>query len=206
MKLSLIDIYPTANTLQKSISVEVQYELEEGREVVIYLGGVLKDNNGIVLTTLMENPQTLDGSLRSLRAFEANSESVQKRRWETVTTELIATLGDAVLMHISNQLLRNEYRNVNLEMDLICRYLRIDLDFYKQRRTFIPGDNRLGVYDELVPLKLIQEENRPQDILVFSSEKIIAHPFIMNYQRWGGFLFPQDTFGNSNREQDPQFF
>lgn len=206
MNLSLIDVYPTANTLQKSISVEVQYTLEEGREVVIYLGGVLKDSNGIVLTTLTENPQTLDGSSRSLSAFEANSEDIDKRKWGTVKTELIAVLGDAVLMHISNQLLRNEYRNVNLEIDLICRYLKTDLDFYKQRRTFIPGDNRLRVYDELVPLKLINEENRPQDILVFSSERINAYPFLMDYQRWGAFLFSQDPFGNSNREQDQRFF
>ena len=206
MNLSLIDVYPTANILQKSISVEVKYTLEEGRGVATYLGGVLKDSNGIVLTTLMENPQALYGSSRSLSAFEANSEDIEKRKWETVTTELIAVLGDAALMHISNQLLRNEYRNVNLEIDLICRYLRMDMDFYKQRRTFIPGDNRLRVYDELVPLKLIDGENRPQDILVFSSEKINSYPFLMDYRRWGTFLFSQDPFGNSNREQDQRFF
>ena len=207
-KVSVIDIRPTENTLQRSISIDVQYTMEAGRENVISLVGVLKDQDGIVLTTMTENPNTFDASSRKLSAFEINRDNGKNWKRETVNTELIATLGDPIVNHLANQLLRNEDQVVRLELDVTCRYLKMDLNFYNQRQTILPniGENtrpatytdRYRVYGELVPLKINDEENVPQDLLVFSSEQIIDHPFLMEFQRWGKFLFNQDPFNNSD--------
>lgn len=201
MKLSLINVYPAKDTIHKSLQVAVQYQYEVGREIILSLSGIIKDDKGSIIADLHENYQTRDTTTKELTAYELSSK--ENPVYKEYTSELTAKLDEVAINHIAKSLLRNKDEGLKLEIDLTCQYLSADLLLFNYRNsvfrspTYIdfvtrnPGEQK--VYHEYALLKDSEVFPSPFTFIKYSTEEIANWPFVMNSNEWGYFLLGQDS-------------